>query len=67
MTDPTISSHLADLDRDTTLSLYRTMQTIRQTEEQLARYHQRGLVLGACHTLCGPGSDCQRRLRSSYG
>lgn len=35
------------------LSLYRTMQIIRQTEEQLARYHQRGLVLGACHTYVG--------------
>ncbi|MCA9151703.1 MAG: thiamine pyrophosphate-dependent dehydrogenase E1 component subunit alpha, partial [Planctomycetales bacterium] len=29
------------------------MQTIRQTEETLARYHQRGLVLGACHTYVG--------------
>jgi 2-oxoisovalerate dehydrogenase E1 component len=29
------------------------MQVIRQTEEQLARYHQRGLVLGACHTYVG--------------
>ncbi len=29
------------------------MQIIRQTEEQLARYHQRGLVLGACHTYVG--------------
>jgi 2-oxoisovalerate dehydrogenase E1 component len=41
------------LNRDTALSLYRTMQTIRQTEEQLARYHQKGLVLGACHTYVG--------------
>jgi 2-oxoisovalerate dehydrogenase E1 component len=41
------------LSRDTALSLYRTMQTIRQTEEQLARYHQKGLVLGACHTYVG--------------
>ena len=29
------------------------MQLIRQTEEQLARAHQRGLVLGACHTYVG--------------
>ena len=29
------------------------MQIIRQTEEQLARYHARGLVLGACHTYVG--------------
>jgi 2-oxoisovalerate dehydrogenase E1 component len=32
---------------------YRTMQLIRQTEEQLARCHQRGLVHGACHTYVG--------------
>ncbi|MEO1982797.1 MAG: dehydrogenase E1 component subunit alpha/beta [Fuerstiella sp.] len=41
------------LDRSTVLSLYRTMQVIRQTEEQLARCHQKGLVLGACHTYVG--------------
>lgn len=41
------------LNRDTALSLYRKMQTIRQTEEQLARYHQKGLVPGACHTYVG--------------
>ena len=35
------------------LALYRTMQVIRQTEEELARCHQRGLVLGACHTYVG--------------
>ncbi len=35
------------------LSLYRTMLTIRHTEEQLARMHQKGLVLGACHTYVG--------------
>jgi 2-oxoisovalerate dehydrogenase E1 component len=29
------------------------MQLIRQTEEQLARCHQRGLVHGACHTYVG--------------
>jgi 2-oxoisovalerate dehydrogenase E1 component len=33
--------------------LYRQMQLIRQCEEQLARSHQRGLVLGACHTYVG--------------
>jgi 2-oxoisovalerate dehydrogenase E1 component len=37
----------------TSLDLYRTMQLIRQTEEQLARCHQRGLVHGACHTYVG--------------
>ncbi len=35
------------------LSLYRTMRTIRQCEEHLARCHQRGLVHGACHTYVG--------------
>ena len=34
-------------------SLYRTMQVIRQTEEELARCHQRGLIHGACHTYVG--------------
>ncbi len=33
--------------------LYRTMQLIRATEEQLARSHARGLVHGACHTYVG--------------
>lgn len=35
------------------LSLYRTMQVIRQCEEQLAKAHQRGLIHGACHTYVG--------------
>src|SRR5215813_4803353 len=35
------------------LRLYRTMQLIRQCEEQLARSHQRGLIHGACHTYVG--------------
>jgi len=39
--------------KETLLSLYRTMQVIRQCEEQLARSHQRGLVHGACHTYVG--------------
>lgn len=38
---------------DRVLRLYRTMQTIRQTEEELARCHQRGLIHGACHTYVG--------------
>lgn len=38
---------------DTLLALYRTMQIIRQTEEELARCHQRGLIHGACHTYVG--------------
>src|SRR6266516_4421052 len=36
--------------RSILLDLYRTMLLIRQTEEQLARMHQRGLIHGACHT-----------------
>jgi len=35
------------------ISWYRSMQRIRQCEEQLARLHQRGLVHGACHTYVG--------------
>src|SRR5438552_16216724 len=35
------------------VALYRIMQLIRQTEEELARCHQRGLVHGACHTYVG--------------
>lgn len=35
------------------IALYRTMQIIRQTEEELARCHQRGLIHGACHTYVG--------------
>src|ERR1700741_1333873 len=35
------------------LQLYRTMQLIRQCEEELARCHQRGLIHGACHTYVG--------------
>ncbi|HEV8001946.1 MAG TPA: dehydrogenase E1 component subunit alpha/beta [Planctomycetaceae bacterium] len=38
---------------ETRLRLYRTMQVIRQCEEELARCHQRGLVHGACHTYVG--------------
>jgi 2-oxoisovalerate dehydrogenase E1 component len=38
---------------ETRLGLYRTMQVIRQCEEELARCHQRGLVHGACHTYVG--------------
>ena len=41
------------MDRTAALNLYRTMQIIRQTEEELARCHQRGLVHGACHTYVG--------------
>ncbi|MCY3004820.1 MAG: dehydrogenase E1 component subunit alpha/beta [Planctomycetota bacterium] len=43
----------ADCPSPTALALYRTMQIIRQTEEELARCHQRGLIHGACHTYVG--------------
>ena len=46
-------SSAISISKETTLSLYRRMQVIRQTEEQLARSHQRGLVHGACHTYVG--------------
>ena len=42
-----------DCPLPTALSLYRVMQVIRQTEEELARCHQRGLIFGACHTYVG--------------
>jgi len=35
------------------LYLFRTMLIIRNTEEELARCHQRGLIFGACHTYVG--------------
>jgi 2-oxoisovalerate dehydrogenase E1 component len=41
------------ISRDRLLRLYRTMQLIRQCEEQLAKSHQRGLIQGACHTYVG--------------
>lgn len=41
------------LSKDRLVGLYRTMLIIRQTEEELARCHQRGLVHGACHTYVG--------------
>ena len=41
------------MTQDELLQLYRSMQRIRQCEEQLARCHQRGLVHGACHTYVG--------------
>ena len=37
MSDTTASASSAHVDHETALSLYRTMQTIRQTEEHLAR------------------------------
>lgn len=41
------------MSHDQLLSLYRAMCIIRQTEEELARCHQRGLIHGACHTYVG--------------
>lgn len=46
-------NQLCNLSDETILALYRTMQIIRQTEEELARCHQRGLIHGACHTYVG--------------
>jgi len=42
-----------ELSNQAMLDLFRTMQVIRQTEEQLAKMHQRGLIHGACHTYVG--------------
>jgi len=41
------------IDSSSVVSLYRTMQLIRQCEEHLARCHQRGMIHGACHTYVG--------------
>jgi 2-oxoisovalerate dehydrogenase E1 component len=38
---------------DSAAFLYRTMQLIRLSEEQLARCHARNLIHGACHTYVG--------------
>src|SRR3954453_1982885 len=35
------------------LALYQQMLSIRRTEEQLVKAHQRGLIHGACHTYIG--------------
>ena len=40
-------------NREQLLAFYRQMLLIRQSEEQLAKAHQRGLVHGACHTYVG--------------
>lgn len=44
---------MSDIKLEDMLGLYRTMLLIRNTEEELARCHQRGLVHGACHTYVG--------------
>lgn len=48
-----MSNTAIEIDKQTALSLYRTMQIIRQCEERLAQSHQQGLVHGACHTYVG--------------
>ena len=48
---PPVLSGQGELER--AFELYRVMQIIRQTEEELARCHQRGLIHGACHTYVG--------------
>jgi 2-oxoisovalerate dehydrogenase E1 component len=50
MTAPASARELTTADL---LRLFRTMQLIRQCEEELARAHARGLVHGACHTYVG--------------
>ncbi len=41
------------MNKEQALSLYRTMQIIRQCEEALAKSYQAGLIHGACHTYVG--------------
>ncbi len=50
MTTTTTAELASTLGTETLLALYRQMAIIRQTEEQLARSHQAGLIPGACHT-----------------
>jgi 2-oxoisovalerate dehydrogenase E1 component len=50
---PSLDPSTADCRLPTAFALYQTMQIIRQTEEELARCHQRGLIHGACHTYVG--------------
>ncbi|MCE9566729.1 MAG: dehydrogenase E1 component subunit alpha/beta [Planctomycetes bacterium] len=47
------SNSISEIGRPRILALYRTMLLIRQSEEQLAKSHQRGLIHGACHTYVG--------------
>ncbi len=53
MSTAKVQSQTRKMNQQTSLSLYRVMLKIRHTEEQLARMHQKGLVLGACHTYVG--------------
>jgi 2-oxoisovalerate dehydrogenase E1 component len=52
-TKPRKPTEDAPIRPEQALALYRTMLTIRRTEEQLLRAHQRGLIHGACHTYIG--------------
>ena len=53
MATKTKTTRASSENRERLLSHYRTMLTIRLTEEQLLRAHQRGLIHGACHTYIG--------------
>src|SRR5436305_8759469 len=53
MAGGTTIERTVDVDRERALALFRQMVEIRRTEEQLARAHAAGLVLGACHTYVG--------------
>lgn len=53
MNESAMKKTSSELSSDQLFELYRTMQVIRQTEEALARSHQRGLIHGACHTYVG--------------
>jgi 2-oxoisovalerate dehydrogenase E1 component len=49
----TSDSATTRLENSVLLDLYRSMQLVRQTELQLAKSSQQGLVHGACHTYVG--------------
>jgi 2-oxoisovalerate dehydrogenase E1 component len=42
-----------NISRELALDFYRTMVKIRQTEENLVKLYQSGMILGACHTYIG--------------
>ncbi len=48
-----VAEAIDHLSKEQLLSLYRTMLTIRRTEEQLARSYAGGKIPGACHTYVG--------------
>jgi 2-oxoisovalerate dehydrogenase E1 component len=53
MIDETVAARAEALPRERLLSIYRTMLTIRRTEEQLIKLYAAGKVYGGVHTYIG--------------